>query len=125
LGYKDLLAWSKSRDLAIEVFRLTERAPLRQKRALCDQMQRAALSVPSNIAEGEERGGNKEALRFLYIAKGSLAELRTQADIGHAAEFITKEEFSRLESSADHIARLLSGLIKNRLLRERAQNPPP
>ncbi len=88
-------------------------------------MQRAALSVPSNIAEGEERGSNKEALRFLYIAKGSLAELRTQADIACAAGFITKEEFSHIESSADHVARLLSGLIKNRLLRERAQTPPP
>jgi four helix bundle protein len=88
-------------------------------------MQRSALSVPSNIAEGEERGSNKEALRFLYIAKGSLAELRTQADIAHAAGFITKEEFSHLESSADHVARLLSGLIKNRLLRDRAQNTLP
>ena len=88
-------------------------------------MQRAALSVPSNIAEGEERGSNKEALRFLYIAKGSLAELRTQADIACAAGFITKEEFSHIESSADHVARLLSGLIKNRLLRERAQTSSP
>jgi four helix bundle protein len=88
-------------------------------------MQRSALSVPSNIAEGEERGGNKEALRFLYIAKGSLAELRTQADIAHAAGYITRKEFDGLESAADHIARLLSGLIKNRLLRERAQNPTP
>jgi four helix bundle protein len=122
--YRDLLAWIKSRDLAARVLILCDRGLLRGSRSLCDQLQRSSLSVPSNIAEGEERGTNKEALRFLYIAKGSLAEFRTQLEVGNAAGLLPNDEFERLESEADHIARLLSGLIKSRLERENRTKPP-
>jgi four helix bundle protein len=83
-------------------------------------MQRAAVSVPSNIAEGEERGSNKDALRFLYIAKGSLAELRTQAEIALATKDLSAENAAQLDAAADQVARLLSGMIKRRVDRERA-----
>lgn len=123
--YRDLLAWIKARDLAARVLILSDKGMFRRSRSLCDQLERSSLSVPSNIAEGEERGTNKEALRFLYIAKGSLAEFRTQIEVGNAAGIMTKEEFGELESEADHVARLLSGLIKSRLEREKRAHAPP
>jgi len=120
LTYRGLDAWKLSRDLAATVFRITDEAPLHYRRSLCDQMQRAAVSVPSNIAEGEERGSNKDALRFLYIAKGSLAELRTQAEIALATKDLSAENAAQLDAAADQVARLLSGMIKRRVDRERA-----
>lgn len=115
LTYKGLDAWKLARDLAVLVLSVTDREPLRRCWGLCDQMQRAAISVPSNIAEGDERGTNADALRFLYISKGSLAELRTQIDIAHVAEKISSKDFEELESLAGHVGRLLGGMIRLRL----------
>ena len=119
-NYKDLEVWKQSRLLAIRVIEIASKE--RQGRgdwALYDQIRRAALSVPSNIAEGDERGTNKDALRFLYISKGSLAEFRTQIDIAHAANKLTREEYEELETKAISIAKLLGGLVKSRQNRER------
>lgn len=121
LTYRNLESWKNARLLAIAVFGVTDREPLRRNWGLCDQMQRAAVSVPSNIAEGEERGTNKDALRFLYIAKGSLAELRTQLDIAQSSARITRVDHAELEGMADRVARLLSGMIKRRMDKERAK----
>ena len=82
--FKLLEAWKMAAALSVEIFRLTDLPPLNHRRGLCDQMQRSGVSIPSNVAEGEERGTNKDSLRFLFIAKGSLAELRTQMDIAHS-----------------------------------------
>ena len=81
-------------------------------------MQRAAVSVPSNIAEGDDRGSNRDTLRFLFIAKGSLSELRTQLDIAHEVGYLSNQDYTNLESAADRVARLISGLIKARNARE-------
>lgn len=115
LTYKELDAWKQARELAVLVLRITDQEPLRRCWGLCDQMQRAAISIPSNIAEGDERGTNADALRFLYISKGSLAELRTQADIAHAANKVSDKDFGELESAAGHVGRLLGGMIRRRL----------
>lgn len=120
VSYKDLDVWKRARELAIEVYRLTDKEPIRHSRALCDQMQRAAVSIPSNIAEGDERGTNKEALRYLFISKGSLAELRTQLDIAQAVGRLSADDHGAVDALADRVARLLSGTIKMRLGRERA-----
>ena len=111
------MAWQESRDLAVLLFKAAENPPLRDSHAPCDQMRRASLSVPSNIAEGEERGTNNEAMRFLFIAKGSLAELRTQLEIGFLIGKIKKGDYENFETKADRIARLISGLIKMRKVR--------
>jgi four helix bundle protein len=87
---------------------------LRGQFAYCDQLGRAALSVPSNIAEGDERGTNKEALRFLFIARGSLGELETQLWIGHDIGWIEPEAYRLLSEKRAVVARLLGGLIRMR-----------
>ena len=77
VSYRDLSAWKAAKALAVEVYRVVNVAAVRNDFALVDQLRRAAISVPSNIAEGAGRGTNQDALRFLYIARGSLCELRT------------------------------------------------
>lgn len=119
MTYRKLEAWVLSRQVAIDIFELTANDPLRRCLGLCDQMQRSAVSVPSNIAEGEERGSNRDALRFLYIAKGSLAELRTQLDIAHATGKVPDPVFQQMDASLDRVGRLLGGLVKWRRSLER------
>lgn len=88
--YRELIVWQKSMRLARETYRLVLSLPKYETYSICDQMRRAAVSVPSNIAEGNERESAKDYVRFLCIAKGSLAELETQlllcADIGYLKE---------------------------------------
>ena len=80
-GFKDLRVWKKSKDLAVFVYRLAKTTELKNDFGMRDQMCRSSDSVHSNIAEGDERDTDKDCIRFLYIAKGSLAELRTHAEI--------------------------------------------
>jgi four helix bundle protein len=76
-GFKNLEVWRAAKDLAVEIYKITENASFSKDFDLRSQIRRSCISIPSNIAEGDERGTNKEAVRFLYIAKGSLAELIT------------------------------------------------
>ena len=112
--YRNLLAWQKSRDLAIDVFRVTKEGGLRREWGFRDQIRRAAMSVPSNIAEGNERGSDRDCTRFLYFARGSLAELSTQAEIGAAVGLLALEVASRWQQECDEIARMLASLIRHR-----------
>ena len=108
------MAWKHSRALASDIYRLCSTSKLRGHYAYCDQLSRAALSVPSNIAEGNDRGTNKESLRFLLIARGSLSELETQLWIGHNLGWIEMAEYQRLSERRAEVARLLGGLIRMR-----------
>jgi len=118
--FRDLTAWKQSRGLASDIYRLVSTPRLRGHYAFCDQLGRAALSVPSNIAEGDERGTNKESLRFLFIARGSLSELETQLWVGHDLGWIDKEDYLKLSEKMGHVARLLGGLIRMRQQRLKA-----
>ncbi len=80
-GFKNLIVWQKAKELAVEVYRLSGDGMLGKDFGLRDQMRRSAVSIASNLAEGDERGTDKESVRFFHIAKGSLAELRTQIQI--------------------------------------------
>jgi four helix bundle protein len=80
-GFKELTVWQKAKDLAVTIYRLTEDGRLGKDFGLRDQIRRSAVSIASNLAEGDERGTDKEAVRFFFIAKGSVAELRTQLQI--------------------------------------------
>jgi len=112
--FRDLTVWKQSRGLASDIYRLVGTPKLRGHYAYCDQLGRAALSVPSNIAEGDERGTNKESLRFLFIARGSLSELETQLWIGHDLGWIEPDVYMRLSEKRTDVDRLLGGLIRMR-----------
>ena len=77
-GYKGLVVWQKARQLAVAAYKLSDRFPSTKQFALTNQLRRAAISVLSNIAEGAGRRGNKEFRQFLYVSRGSLAELESQ-----------------------------------------------
>jgi four helix bundle protein len=113
-GFKELLVWQKARDLAVEIYKISQPGPFRSDFGLRDQLRRAAVSVPSNIAEGDERDTDKDAIRFLYMAKGSLAELRTQIEIARRIDYLSEEVFQGLEERAVIIGKMLGSLIKAR-----------
>jgi four helix bundle protein len=113
-GFKSLLVWQKAQDLAVAIYRATQEGPLSRDFGLRDQMRRAAVSVSSNIAEGDERDTDKDAVRFLFIAKGSVAELRSQLDLAVKIGSLDAETGSTLEAQAEEVAKMLRGLIKAR-----------
>ncbi|TDE53950.1 four helix bundle protein [Flavobacterium sp. GT3P67] len=107
MDHKDLDVWKKSMDLVVKVYQITQLFPDSEKYGLTSQMRRAAVSIPSNIAEGAARKGDKELMQFLYIAIGSLSELETQYLIAIRLEFIIKEE--TFESQMIEVKKLLIG----------------
>ena len=113
-GFKSLLAWQKAQDLAVEIYEMTQLTGWAQHRPLIDQMRRAAISVPTNIAEGDERDTDRDSVRFMYIAKGSVAELRSQLDLACRIGLISREMFLGTDQRCEEVARILRGLIKAR-----------
>ena len=107
MDHKDLEVWKKSMDLVVSVYQITKLFPDSEKFGLTSQMRRSVVSVPSNIAEGSARKGNKELIQFLHIAIGSLSELETQYLIAIRLEFIKKEE--ALELQIIEVKKLLIG----------------
>lgn len=87
-SYRDLIAWQKAKALALELYICTRKFPKHEIYGLSSQMRRAAVSVPSNIAEGKGRRSRKELVQFLYRARGSLLELETQLCIAYELEYI-------------------------------------
>lgn len=110
--HKDLDAWKKSIDFVTVVYKLTKSFPTEERYCLTNQIRRAAVSIPSNIAEGAARNYDKEFIQYLYIALGSAAEVETQLIIACNLEFISKEELEQLVLQQETIAKLILGLIK-------------
>jgi four helix bundle protein len=110
-NYRDLIAWQKAKALALNVYRCTRRFPKDEIYGLSSQMRRAAVSVPSNIAEGKGRYSQKEFVQFLYHARGSLLELESQLSIARDLEYIDLPVFENLESETEELGRILNGLI--------------
>jgi len=106
--YQKLLVWQEAMDLVAGVYRVTERLPVTERFGLCQQLRRAAVSIPSNIAEGAGRHSDKEFIRFLNIANGSLLEAETQLLIALQLKYI--EEINELQNSIDKIFAMLSSL---------------
>jgi len=114
-GFRDLKVWQRAKGLAVDVYAAVKRSPnLAKDFGLRDQMQRAAVSVCSNIAEGDERDTDKDAVRFFYIAKGSVAELITQLEIAKDARLIEHSGTDALIKEAEEIGAMLGALIKAR-----------
>jgi four helix bundle protein len=108
--FEDLIAWQKARGLANAIYQLTSRYSFSRDFGLRDQIQRAAVSVMSNIAEGFERGGPAEFHQFLVIAKASCAELRAQLYLALDVGYIDQEKFDETMKLAEEVARLVGGL---------------
>jgi four helix bundle protein len=109
--YQDLFAWQKAMDLAEETYRLTRDFPSEERFGLTSQLRRAAVSIPSNIAEGHERGSTSDYVRYLHIAKGSLAEAETQIVLATRLKFLTGKVAETWLTRASDVGRLLNGLV--------------
>ena len=112
-SYKDFIVWQKAIDLSVEVYRLVKLLPKTEIYALSDQMRRAVISIPSNIAEGQGRNSAKEFLHFLSIARGSQKELETQLYICTRLEYFTEEEASTAFNLCEEVGKMLNSLMKN------------
>ena len=109
--FEDLVAWQKARLLANDVYRITREGPLARDFGLRDQMQRAAVSVASNIAEGFERETIPDFIHFLFVAKGSAGELRTQLYLALDQQLVGKDVAERLIDETRHVSIVISHLI--------------
>ena len=112
-GFKGLIAWQKAYELVLSIYKATSDFPKAEIYGLTSQVQRAAVSVPANIAEGYERQHKKEYKQFLSIAKGSLGEIETYLLLSNDLKYITNDLFESLESQRKEAARLINGLIKS------------
>ena len=110
--FTDLIVWQKAHLLVLQIYRITRIFPSYEKFALVIQMQRAAVSITSNISEGFARRSKKEKLQFYYMALGSLSELRNQLLISRDLKYIDASIFAELEDKAIEVRKLLNGLIK-------------
>jgi len=112
-SYKELDVWKKGIEIVDVVYKMTGIFPKEERYGLATQMQRAAVSIASNIAEGFARQHTKEYRQFCYIALGSCAELETQLIIAQRRNYVLSEAFSELEDYLDHESRMLMNLIKS------------
>jgi len=111
-SFEDLPVWQNARELAVQVYKTTAKGKLREDYGLRNQMQRATVSVSSNIAEGFERGSKQESIQFLYIAKGSCGELRSQLFIANDIGYMENTDFKNLLKSAANVSKQISGFIE-------------
>ena len=111
-SYKDLIVWQRAIELVIAVYELTDQFPKEEIYGLTSQMRRAAVSIPSNIAEGRFRGTKADFLHFLRIAYGSGAELETQIIVSKKLQKIAHLNYSTVETLLDEVMRMLNVMIK-------------
>ena len=113
-NFEELKVWQKSKNLAVYVYNITDKGMFSKDFGLRDQIQRSAVSIPSNIAEGDELGSDKQSVKFFHIAKGSTAELLTQSTIAHEIGYLKGEDFKHICNECNSISKMLKGLIKTR-----------
>lgn len=113
-SYRDLVAYQRSKALVSEVYGALESFPKKETYALCDQLRRAVISIPSNIAEGMGRTSIKEQIHFIEIAFGSLYEVMCQIELAKDLNYITEVQFKEIEESVQNVAKPLSGLRSKR-----------
>lgn len=113
-GFKELIVWQKAKDLAITIYKLTEGKNFSRDSGLRDQIRRSVVSIASNVAEGDERDTDKESVCFFYIAKGSLAELRTQLQISYEIGYLESQIYRDIERECEALGKMIGKLIKVR-----------
>lgn len=112
--FRNLNVYTQAKELVKQVYELLKNFPKEEQYALCDQLRRAVISVPSNIAEGSGRLSEKDQAHFYTIAYGSLMETLSQLDVAWDLGYLTQEEFSKFELLINEEAKMLSGLIAKR-----------
>ena len=110
-SYQELTVWQKAMDLVVEIYKICKLLPKEELYALSDQMRRAAVSIPSNIAEGKARLSIKEYVNFLSIARGSNAELHTQLLICQRLSYATDQQLENAFILTNEVGKMLSALI--------------
>jgi four helix bundle protein len=120
-SYRDLVVWQKAMCLVEECYRLTDNLPRTELFGLTAQLRRAAISIPSNIAEGQSRHHGKEYVHFLYLASGSLSEVETQMELARRLKYTGEEAARAFFQSSDEIGRMLTGLRKALVQHQKAE----
>jgi four helix bundle protein len=120
-GYRDLKVWQLGIDITSLLYETTDKFTQREVYGLTSQIRRAAVSVPSNIAEGHTRGQTKDLIRFLGIARGSIAELETQLIVAKRLEYVSDEELKHVTKMLDEESRMLAGLRRSLTMKLRDQ----
>ena len=116
-SYRDLQVWQASVDLSVECYKATKAFPQFERFGLASQIQRAAVSIPANLAEGQARFSTREFLRYVSIAYGSLAELETHVEVAKRLGYLASEQDKCLTAQMRRVGQLLNGL--SRALRSR------
>jgi four helix bundle protein len=109
-SFEEIEAWQKARQLTKEIYKVSNNNKFVRDFGLCDQIRRASSSIMSNIAEGFDRGGNKEFIQFLSIAKGSASEVKSHLYVALDQGYIEEDLFKRLHSLSDEIVRMIGAL---------------
>lgn len=110
--FEDIEAWQKARGLTREIYRVTNQGAFAKDFGLRDQIRRASVSIMSNIAEGFGRGGNREFIQFLSMAKGSVSEVQDQLYVAVDAGYLTKDQFQQLYNLSESTGNLIGGFIR-------------
>ena len=110
--FTDLDTWKKSHELALKIYKATEKFPKSEIYGIVSQMRRSAVSIPSNIAEGRSRNTTKDFLHFLSIALGSVSELETQIEIAKELSFLTEQKYIEINREIEEVSKMTVGLMK-------------
>lgn len=110
--FEDLEVWQRARVFVKALYQVTQQLARGLDRDFASQIRRAAISIPSNIAEGFERGSNRELANFVYIARGSAGEVRSQLTLAHDLGYLDDEDYRRLRQEILSVSRLLGGLLR-------------
>ena len=113
-NFKNLNVWKISKDFAVLIYQITNKDAWLKDYGFRDQIRRAVISIASNIAEGDASGTDKNSIHYFYIARGSAAEIYTQATIAYEIGYLSKEDFTKIEPIVEDISAKLMNLIKSR-----------
>ena len=109
--YKELQVWQKAMDLVVEIYKISKLLPKEEVYGISDQLRRSAVSIPSNIAEGQSRNSAKEFIQFLSIARGSLAELETQLLICTKVNILSEDNIAEAQNITTEVGKMIKGLM--------------
>ena len=113
-NFQELKVWQRAKELAVFLYKLTGKGTFAKDWGLRDQIRRSAVSIPSNVAEGDELDTDRQSINFFYIAKGSSAELLTQIIIAYEIGYLPRENFDHVKNECQTISRMLAKLIQAR-----------